>query len=318
MALTLSSMASILLLRKPPPFRLAAFSNIWKCTSTIPLRSYKLTQPKGFRQNFHSTVLRRNPNSSDKLEAAKLEQEEPLPHKQLQNHGKNDIYHGPLASTFRRLKIFSLSCLTVCFTGTPILFMIETTSSLPLVARFALAGIALSSSGISTGLVSWCGKPYVSTLRWLPSDPLTLHDGTKGPEIVEMTTHTLALRERVTRVYDTAFLVPTSRPFAKWELAEAFTLSPSEVEAEKTEGVLPREETVAETTDHKGNVIGRWVVHWDENGVGKCREHGQIIRYAAYCALVGSVWVLTMCIGTLMSTKNFFLGLYSDIPFALR
>lgn len=160
--------------------------------------------------------------------------------------------------------------------------MVETSSSLPLVARFALAGIALSSSGISTGLVSWCGRPYVTTLRWLPSDPLTLQDGTKGPEVVEMTTLTLGLKERITRVYDTAFLVPTSRPFAKWELAEAFTLSQAEVQAEKEERVLPREETVAETTDHKGNVIGRWVVHWDENGVGTCREHGQIIRYVPH------------------------------------
>lgn len=80
-------------------------------------------------------------------------------------------------------------------------------------------------------------------------------------------------------MYDSAFLVPTSRPFAKWELAEAFKLSPAEVEAELAKGALPKEETVAETMDKSGGVIGRWIVRWDVNGEGICQEIGQVSRY---------------------------------------
>ncbi|KAJ2992283.1 hypothetical protein NUW54_g7972 [Trametes sanguinea] len=85
--------------------------------------------------------------------------------------------------------------------------------------------------------------------------------------------------KRVTTVYDTAFLVPTSRPFATWELAEAFRLSESEIESARAEGLIPREETIAETKTADGGVLGRWVVGWDENGVGTCREIGQVVRY---------------------------------------
>jgi hypothetical protein len=38
------------------------------------------------------------------------------------------------------------------------------------------------------------------------------------------------------------------------------------------------EETVAETADKDGNVIGRWVVTWGENGEGVCREVGHVVR----------------------------------------
>lgn len=89
----------------------------------------------------------------------------------------------------------------------------------------------------------------------------------------------MTLQPRITTVYDTAFLVPTSRPFAKWELAEVFRLPPAEVEIELAKGNLPRDETVAETRDKKGGVVGRWVVQWDENGQGTCYEIGQVAKY---------------------------------------
>jgi hypothetical protein len=108
-------------------------------------------------------------------------------------------YNGPLAPTFRRLKLFSLSSLTLSFALTPFLFIIE--SSLPASARIALAGTALGTSGISTYLVAWCGRPYVATLNRIPSS-----DNPDAPYILEMTTMTLALRQRVTRVFDTTFL----------------------------------------------------------------------------------------------------------------
>lgn len=143
------------------------------------------------------------------------------------------------------------------------MFIIE--SGLPLAARFALAGTALATSGASTALVAWCGRPYVTTLVRLP-----------GGGGVQLTTLTLALHERNTRVYDTAFLADTKRPFAKWELAEALTVAGSPAQPIPEAGT---EETVAETFDAKsGAVVGRWIVKWGENGVGACRESGKVVR----------------------------------------
>ncbi|CCL99252.1 uncharacterized protein FIBRA_01267 [Fibroporia radiculosa] len=194
----------------------------------------------------------------------------------LTSSSMKSTYHGPLTTTFRRLKIFSLSSLTLTFVMTPFIFIMEATSNLPLVARFALAGIAMTTSGVSTALVAWCGHPYVTTLRWVKTDGDENSGSAQG---LEMTTLTLGLHERNTRVYDTAFLVPTSRPFATWELAEAFQLPSSEVELARGQGTIPGEETVAETFTRKGDVVGRWIVRWDENGTGTCTQAGKAIRY---------------------------------------
>jgi len=106
--------------------------------------------------------------------------------------GDADIYHGPLAPTFRRLKIFSLSSLALSVTLAPFMFLIE--SNLPTAARFALAITAVTTSGVSTALVAWCGKPYVTTLRRVKSSE------NDGIERLEMTTRTLGLHPLVTRV----------------------------------------------------------------------------------------------------------------------
>ncbi|KAI0776249.1 hypothetical protein BD413DRAFT_527706 [Trametes elegans] len=188
-----------------------------------------------------------------------------------------EVYYGPLATTFRRLKILSLSSLTLTFALTPFIFVLETTSSVPLSGRAALAAIAMATSSVSTALVAWCGRPYVTTLRVLESAPAAAAAG--GGRAVEMTTLTLGLHKRVTTVYDPAFLVPTSRPFATWELAEAFRLAEPEAADARARGLIPREETVAETKTADGAVIGRWVVSWDEHGVGTCREVGKVPRY---------------------------------------
>ena len=90
------------------------------------------------------------------------------------------------------------------------------------------------------------------------------------------------MKPRITKVYDAGFLVPANRPFATWELAEAFRMPPAEAEHERKHGLLPREETVAETFDFAGRVVGRWIVKWDENGAGSCREVGRIQRYVSY------------------------------------
>ena len=190
--------------------------------------------------------------------------------------GDPDVYDGPLATTFRRLKILSLASLTLTSALSPFFFILDTTS-VPVVGRLALAGIAMATSGVSTALVAWCGRPYVTHLRFLHPQGGAAQAAGSGTA-VEMTTLTLALHPRVTTVYDTAFLVPTSRPFATWELAEAFRLPEAEVAEARAAGVIPRDETIAETRTKEGERVGSWVVSWDENGVGTCKEIGKVAR----------------------------------------
>jgi hypothetical protein len=191
------------------------------------------------------------------------------------------IYVGPLTQTFRRLKIFSLSSLALAGTLSPFIFIVE--SSLPSTARVALAATALATSGVSTALVSWCGKPYVTTLRRLSSPTPTQQQqqeqqhtthshNENAPAGIELTTLTLALKPRTTRVYDPAFLGDTTRAFARWELAQSVLLPPEDAVA-----VRPgEEETVAETLDSTGKVLGWWIVTWGENGEGSCRAEGHV------------------------------------------
>ncbi|KAL0955807.1 hypothetical protein HGRIS_002015 [Hohenbuehelia grisea] len=176
-------------------------------------------------------------------------------------------YEGPLTATFRRLKIFSLASLTLSFTLSPFIFLIE--SNLPLIARFALVITALSTSGVSTALVAWCGRPYVATLRRIPP---TENNAVEG---IEMKTLTLGLHPRITRVYDPLFLIETRRPFAKWELASSVTLPANAV----TEYKPGQEEAVAETMDKNGALVGRWIVKWGEDRQGTCHEVGSVVRY---------------------------------------
>jgi hypothetical protein len=216
------------------------------------------------------------------------------------NDDPSIIYVGPLTQTFRRLKIFSLSSLALASSLSPFIFIIE--SSLPSTARVALATTALATSGLSTALVAWCGRPYVTTLRRLTAPPTpstapattstptdttsaasgqqhehqpqqTTHSHNENaPAGIELTTLTLTLTPRATRVYDPAFLGDTSRAFARWELARSVQLPP-----EDAGGVQPgEEETVAETLDAAGNVLGRWIVTWGENGEGSCRAEGYV------------------------------------------
>jgi len=155
------------------------------------------------------------------------------------------------------LKLFSLFSLGLTASVSPLILIVE--SPLPETARIVLATTALATSSISTALVSWCGAPYVSTLRKL--------DGDNGG--IEMETKTLFMNSRFTRVYDPTFLVDTKRFFAKWELAEklASNTSPSATE-----------ETIAETRNSAGDLLGRWIVKWDKNE-GHCREVGKVVRH---------------------------------------
>ena len=183
------------------------------------------------------------------------------------------IYHGPLARTFRSLKIFSLSSMGLAIVLTPFMFIIET--SLPNIARFALAATALTTSGVSTAMVAWCGQPYVAKAYALGdghqgNNPMTSQSLAEG---VKLETYDIFLRPRFTSVYDTSFLAESRRPFAKWELAESLSV-------QKPDADVPPEETVAETTTADGRVLGRWIVSWDEKRMdGTCRAEGRVQRY---------------------------------------
>lgn len=75
---------------------------------------------------------------------------------------------------------------------------------------------------------------------------------------------------------------------AKWELADSIVVSPNkqELAARPLPGV---EETVAETRDKNGTIIGRWVVKWGENGQGTCHQVGRVVRCAFnFCSSLGS------------------------------
>ncbi|KAF9268552.1 hypothetical protein L218DRAFT_954005 [Marasmius fiardii PR-910] len=181
-----------------------------------------------------------------------------------------NVYRGPLTATFRRLKIFSLSSFALSFSLAPLIFVID--SSLPTFARLALAFTAVSTSGVSTALVAWVARPYVSALCRLEPE------GTGGVQGIEMTTSTLMLNPRVTRVYDYDFLVDTRRPFAKWELAKEVAL-PTPQDGSSSLPPAGKEETVAETFDKDGVLVGSWVIKWGENGEGDCRAVGKVERH---------------------------------------
>ena len=75
-------------------------------------------------------------------------------------------------------------------------------------------------------------------------------------------------------------MIETHRPLAKWELAREITLSSnsSEPGGLKAHPAPGEEETIAETMNQKGKIIGRWVVEWKENGLGVCHQVGHVIR----------------------------------------
>lgn len=152
----------------------------------------------------------------------------------------------------------------------PFMFIVE--SNLPYSARLALVGIAVGSSGLSTSLVAWCAKPYVTTLQRLKPD------GEKSGEILQLTTMSLFMKKRITTVYDPEFLLETRRPMAKWELATQLTMPASRLATEGKQ-LAGTQETVAETTDGEGKVLGRWIVSWGEDGEGVCHEAGNVVRY---------------------------------------
>ncbi|KAH7334830.1 hypothetical protein B0J17DRAFT_601669 [Rhizoctonia solani] len=175
------------------------------------------------------------------------------------------FYQGPLSTTFRNLKLFSLSSLSLASALTPFIFIID--APLSASARIALAATALGTSISSTALIAWCGKPYVVSMRKTP-----------GSDAVELITTDAFLRQRSTTVLDPRFFQSTSRPFATWELPESFTAD-SNPDSQRLAGST---EPIAVTRDSSGNVIGQCVVEWNERDgqlFGVMRQEGCAIRH---------------------------------------
>lgn len=182
----------------------------------------------------------------------------------ISNNELEVFYKGPLSATFRNLKLFSLTSLSLASALTPFIFLIE--APLTLSARLALAATALTTSISSTALIAWCGKPYVISMRRAPES-----------NTIELTTTDIFLRERRTIVLDPRFFQPTSRPFATWEIPESFTAD-YDPTVKRLAGSV---EVIAVTCDGSGRVVGQCNAKWTEGDGrldGVLHQEGLTIR----------------------------------------
>ena len=176
-------------------------------------------------------------------------------------------YSGPLTETWKRLKLFSFASLGLAAAITPFFFILE--STVPMAGRAMLGGVAIASSSLSTALIGWCTVPYVTSLT-------VVHDGT-----IKFTTKSFFMKSLETTVYDKGFLRPATRYMAHWQLAKEVRLSKDEAEWAIAGLEDGKEETVAETRNEKGDVLGWWVVRWRREGdsfVGECTRSGNIVQ----------------------------------------
>jgi len=195
------------------------------------------------------------------------------------------FYRGPLAGTFHSLKLFSLSSLGLCLSVSPFIYLVD--GAMATSARHSLVALAIATSGLSTSLVGWIASPYVAQMRRL--DGKQLETGKQAPPgSIEILTRNIFLQERFTRVYDPIFLSNTTRrKFAKWELSSHLITDTSKDDVEVPERKAGGVETAAETVDAKGNVKGKWTIHWKKQDgassdtvlVGYARSQGSIVRY---------------------------------------
>jgi len=124
-------------------------------------------------------------------------------------------------------------------------------------------------SGISTALVGVYCSSYVSFIR-------RIQDDTNKLSGLEIGTSNLFLQPRLTTVFDPAFLQDSTRFFTKWQLADRVTVDPKLLPSRLSS---EQEETVAETKNAQGKVLGRWIVRWTPSGTGECQPVGKVVRY---------------------------------------
>lgn len=225
-------------------------------------------------------------------------------------------YSAPLAKTFVRLKIFSLSSLAAAIALTPALLLAP--AEVGWAGRIGLCFTALATSGASTAIFAWIGKPYVGTMRLLApevarlslqrdvTDPVGTASATAGtpatgitldakPAIEAITTD-WRLRKLRTTIYEPSLIRPTSRPLATWEL----TAKPPALAQEKpasavtsADSMAPATKLIAATRVVKGGkLVGRWWASWPVPGqAGQCMEEGSVIRhYSIHEELLDDEW----------------------------
>lgn len=178
-------------------------------------------------------------------------------------------YHGAYSETYKKLKVFSLSSLGLAAAITPMMFILD--STIPAGGRAILGITAMTTSSISTSLIAWAGRSYVTDLR--------VDDGGRR---IDFITTTMLLRKLTTTVYDPMFLEPAEHYFTKVRLRSSIRIPMAVVQKQQMNLVDGQEETVAETTDSKGRVKGWWEVRWRQEGdagfVGECRGVGKVMR----------------------------------------
>ncbi|PKI84983.1 hypothetical protein MVES1_000806 [Malassezia vespertilionis] len=223
-----------------------------------------------------------------------------------QKTGIAAMYVGSMRVLYYRLKLFSLSTLSVASVFAPLFVLWP--SSIETVGRIGIAATTLAASGTSTALISWIGAPYVGhmTLRRSSPNATPMHylsDGTNmlllddspsdpkvhasEPYILELATLDWRMRSLKTTVYSPSLLRKTERAFASWELP------PSPPPLLLDQGVDQRDsytvsKLVAETVDVSGGKVrGRWWARWrvDPNDdqatecAGTCEAEGTPVRY---------------------------------------
>jgi hypothetical protein len=209
-------------------------------------------------------------------------------------------YQAPLAKTFFRLKLFSLSSLTLATALSPVLMLAP--AEIGYAGRLGLCVAALATSGSSTALLAWIGKPYVAEMKLL-SGPASraklirdLPEGDadlskvalSGEERPAIQAYTLnwRLQKLQTIVYEPSLFRPTSRPFATWELP----VTPPSISLQAQPGVNTVTRLVAATRNVKTDkIIGRWWARWTRDTLSKegsewrsdglCTEEGKVIRH---------------------------------------
>lgn len=200
-------------------------------------------------------------------------------------------YKAPLAKTFYRLKLFSLSSLCAAIGLTPALLFAP--AEVGLAGRVGLCATALATSGASTAIFAWIGKPYVGGMRLLTegatgamhskdakdaalpvSDSMARLELHKSSPAIEALTTDWRLRKLRTIIYEPSLIRPTSRPLATWELA----LTPP---ANEDGQHFPITKLVAATHLAKtGQLIGRQWVTWPQKSVpGRSTVQGNLVRH---------------------------------------
>lgn len=210
-------------------------------------------------------------------------------------------YSAPLSKTFYRLKLFSLGSLTLATALCPALILAPGT--IGMAGRIGLCCTALATSGASTALIAWIGKPYAAQMRLLtgpaskeqlardlPEGDAELSKsalfGNDKPAIQVITTN-WRLQKLQTTIYEPGLIRPTSRPFATWELP---VTPPCLSLGEEESGAQSVTRLVAATRNAKTDeVIGRWWARWTRDTLtkqgpewhsdGQCTEEGKVIRH---------------------------------------